>query len=205
MNTQGSSSGAFDWLDGLLFSLGFVLVIGVATTLGRAAGIDVNRGAGRLVLALVFAPLGLRRVLFGAPVLPEPRPGALGSLLSIVGLLASLFGAGALALGGWGLVGVVETPPDFVGQAATYRTEARDRFRFEVRLSNETPAQRAEREAHAAQEEVAAVRRHAADLEQEWQRARAERLQKSTWLALVGAALSGFGSLLLWLRYPRPR
>lgn len=56
-----------------------------------------------LVVAVAFAPVVGRRMIFGAPDRGVMKKGALWSLLGIVGLLALLLGAGTACVGIWGL------------------------------------------------------------------------------------------------------
>lgn len=87
-----------DWLDALLFALGFVLAL-VAVIALQSLGVAVNDDSEEEVLAtgaiaLSLGPILLRRKLFGAPNLPEPRQGPLWSLLSITGILMIMAGVG---------------------------------------------------------------------------------------------------------------
>jgi drug/metabolite transporter (DMT)-like permease len=82
----------FDWIDAILFAVGFVLMIVALAT--------IDLGTLRLVAFLLVAlPIALRRKLFGPPEQPAPRAGAAWSLLSVLGLLGVIVGTMTLAIG----------------------------------------------------------------------------------------------------------
>lgn len=88
----------FDWIDLILFAFGFVTTIGLAIAV-REVGVSVGSGAiGTSALGLSFAPIAIRRAIFGAPMLPPPKTGALWSACSIVSGVSVLLGVGILAL-----------------------------------------------------------------------------------------------------------
>jgi len=92
---------AFDWKDLVLFAVGFVVVVAALSAWAEIAG-EPGKAVTRVVfLTGVFAPIGVRRLIFGRPALPPPKEGFHWSLLSMLGIFMALFGTAAAALGAY--------------------------------------------------------------------------------------------------------
>jgi len=90
----------FDWKDGLLISASLLLTVGSLATLSQHFDVTISDVIMKFtVFVMIAGPVALRRVVFGAPVLPEPRTGALASIVSMLGLLATIFGMALVVLG----------------------------------------------------------------------------------------------------------
>lgn len=103
METTELRTTAFDWKDLVLFAVGFVAVIAGLSAWSWLSGGPHKVVTGGLFLSGVIGPMFLRRLIFGWPALPPPKPGVHWSLLSMLGILFALFGMGAAALGAYPL------------------------------------------------------------------------------------------------------
>ncbi len=186
----------FDWKDGLLLCTGFVGCIGVLLGLKEAFGVSADEGLVELVgLVTMAGPVVLRRLIFGAPELPEPRRGALPTLLSIVGLLASLFGLLAFGGGALHLMSSLREAPDFERETRAALQQAHETFA--VRF----PGQPEEDEATTAARLDADAKASAALQQAAWQQSQAEQRSTSLAVAGVGLLLVALGALATWARY----
>lgn len=178
---------AFDWIDALLFAFGFTSSIGLAI----AFEVDVRRVA----LVLAFAPLGVRRLVFGPPPARELRAGGVWSLVSIAGLLLVLGGTGTLATAAAPFFDAA--PPDFEAEAretyARVDAELASRVSFGLGARDEAP------EARDARRE-AEIQAAAHQARAQWERHRAQRTSTAWKLAAVGLVLVTLGALLVRAR-----
>lgn len=102
----------FDWKGGLLVCGGFLLGIAALYALQEGPDLELDEHGTRLVgLVPLGGPVAGRRAVFSAPQLAEPRSGVLASLLSIVWLLATIFGLQAFGGGVVGGRGGSSRPP----------------------------------------------------------------------------------------------
>lgn len=92
-------SAAMDWKDLLLFAAAFGIVVVGLTAWAEVAGEPPRWMTKVVIVGGLATPLALRRFIFGWPALPPPKEGALWSLVSMLGILAALFGVAAAALG----------------------------------------------------------------------------------------------------------
>lgn len=190
----------FDWKDGLLISGGFVAFVGAAVVMKEAFDLELGRNAFRgAAVAALFGPVAVRRAVFGAPVLPPPRQGVMSSITSMVGLLATLLGTGLLGIAGVGLSHALEGPPDFVAHA---RADA-VAYAVEFAPSNESPEDRAARQAAAAAETEKTVQADAATALEGWRLGRSEQLGLGLRFAGLGAVMVLLGAFANWYRYRR--
>lgn len=190
----------FDWKDGLLFTGGFVLTVAGASALHDLGGVDLGRKeiqAGLTVLA--FGPLVVRRVLFGAPQLPEPRKGIVWSLVSMLGLLAMVFGIGVLALSTFPLARAFGATPDFEADARAEESAAT----ISVTRVGETPEEQRERQELEARDREAQRSAAAARARALWTTQRDGARMTLANMLSAGLALVAFGTFCTWARYPK--
>lgn len=190
----------FDWKDGVLVSAGMIATVAALAAL-RGLGVELETEDG-----LVHAAVGLgmggpvlgRRALFGGPVLPEPRPGALASLASILGLLATLLGMLLGLLGVSTLARTFAPAPDFEAKAIARAREVT--AQVDGILAGVVPGSPAQRDA----EVVAEAKRAAAEQRAEWEANRDHWRTRGGGLTAAGLVLVVLGALAAWWRYPKP-
>lgn len=91
---------SLDWIDILLFFVGFGLVVAGESVLSMRYGVHLGHGLLKDILPLLaFVPPFVRRMIWPPRVVREPKPGFLWSLLGIVGIFALLGGLLAAAVG----------------------------------------------------------------------------------------------------------
>lgn len=186
----------FDWKDGLLVCGGFLLGIAVLALLKGTFGLHADDGVVELVgLLSIGGPLAARRAIFGAPDLPEPRRGALASLMSIVGLLATLFGLLGLVAGARNLSAGFEQAPDFERDARAGLQAGSEALE---RALGDAPGVSS---GEARAELEASVRELATRDRETWESARRELRERGWGLLGGGLLLVALGSLAAWARY----
>jgi hypothetical protein len=184
----------FDWKDSLLVAAGFVVCVTATMLLGRLLDIEVSEGflqfmVGATVLGFPLA----RRRIFGQPQLPEPRRGILWSALSVVGLLASIFGMALIAIFGPRLLGSAD-------EVATTERAADEAPLFEVESTDPVETAKSDAAIDAALREMEAFDEQAekAAIAARLAQRRTERL-----LAAWGLGLVALGAGAAFVRYPR--
>lgn len=189
----------FDWKDSLLIAAGFVVCVTIASTIERWVGIKVSRELMELIVyaSILGFPLARRR-LWGEPQLPEPRRGFFASLLSIIGLLATIAGMALLAIFGPRLFEDRPHRPDFLTQGSDTST---DQPLFEIIEVGEDPdearaRQQAEIDRYEKEREALNV-----ELLDEWHRTQEEHENRDRMLSALALGLLGFGALAIHLRY----
>lgn len=188
----------FDWKDGLLVCGGFLLGIAALFMLRTTFDVDVEGDDGIVELVGLLAlggPVAARRAIFGVPELPEPRSGPLASLLSIVGLLATLFGMLALAAGGLSLTRWLERPPAFELEARGRLEAAHEAVAFKI---DGAPVASTDEDRQAFE---ASVKEIVARDEEEWASRRQHHGRTALTLLGTGLLLVVLGSLATWARY----
>jgi len=196
-----------DWIDAILFAVVFVGGISIIVVLEGTTGESESYAEG--VLLSVVGTFSLRRMIFGAPVLPEPRPGVIWRLLSVLGLFTVLGGAVVFAFSASSLMSANADPPDFVIQASEAQKTATDFSELRALINapkNETEGQRAQRlareEEEEAQRRVERVAKGAALREADWQDGRQRLKSRSYKSAALGLLLIILGAGCLRVRYP---
>jgi hypothetical protein len=194
----------FDWVDTLLVAVGFVVLVVVSVLLSEVARVDVATLPGRQALFLVvLGPSLLRRALFGLPPAVPLRTGPLASVLSILALLATFGGVGAMAVGTWVLMRGFEAPPDFRAEAQVAVAEGKAAaapLLLDFPRPDESAADREVRLKARAAEDLARQARLvdelAAESEGEWQRRRGNDRSKGATIFGVALLLVALGALL---------
>lgn len=188
----------YDWKDGLLVGVGFVACIMVLSTIKSQLGLELGRGmiASIAVASILGMPL-LRRRLFGTPQLPEPKKGVLASLISIFGLLGTIFGVALLVIFVPRLFERGEGPPDYGAE----QHGVGEQLDFEIRsgeVNDEEAAmiQAAELAKYQQEEQEEAAARLA-----EWEQDIEESRAKDRLLTLIALGLLGLGALASKWRY----
>lgn len=185
-----------DWLDALLPALGFVLAL-VAVIARDSLGVAVNDDFLEELLALgaialALGPVLLRRKLFGAPKLPEPRQGPLWSLLSILGILTVMAGVGCMLMSPAFLSTALQARPDFAQQVRSERSA------YDPRVTGVPDPLAIEHAARATRSEPQEV----AFRQTRWEERRAEARGTALLIALVALLPTCCGTLCLRPRYP---
>lgn len=182
----------FDWKDNLLVCAGLILGVAAVAALRVPLALTVGDDdeiVGGLVIALMLGPSALRRAVFGAPKLPAPRSSPVASLVSIVGLFATLAGVALLALVALDAPRAFGSPPDFAAEAKAQLAEV-------DALVGALPMAKPQGEAE--------LERAKASLRESWAEEQAGRRARILQLGAVGLLLAALGSLAAWWRYPRP-
>lgn len=191
----------YDWKDSLLFGFGFVTAIGLLFGVSLYLDVEIGRALTKAaVVGLGFGPLALRRAIFGAPELPEPRPGALASLMSMIGLFATLLGTACAVTGGVSFAATLRAAPDF--EAEVRKAEA-SAPRIEITVHGEDPAVSAERDRKRVEDDAAFRREQVADERRRWEETRAAGRERDLQLFAFGLGLIAVGTFAAWARYPR--
>lgn len=206
-----------DWLDAILVSLGFVLWITIGFFLSKAFGVSPEalsplHGFGILIF-VVLPPVG-RRLIWGAPNLPEPKDGLFWSLLSMFGLLLSIAGMACFVFSVRWFVESFQSAPDFLKQSREFHAGLKDYHGIlaKIKLPNETMAQFEARlkrlKQEGLQERKRSILKYAAEKKQEWRKGNADLRRGGSRAALLGfllVAVGAFGSQLRYLRKPASR
>jgi hypothetical protein len=187
---------SFDWKDGLLVSAGFLAGVALLFLLKTTLGIDADDGLVELVgLLSIGGPLAGRRAIFGAPELPEPRRGVLPSLMSIAGLLATLFGLLALVAGARNLSSGFHAAPDFEREARAGLQAGHDVLEGALRDVPGVSTDEGRAEFEATVQELATRDR------EEWASTQGALRERGWGLLGGGALLVALGTLATWARY----
>jgi hypothetical protein len=202
--TAPARTALFDWVDTVLVAVGFVALVGLAMLLSNVAGVDVANMNGRRALFLVvLGPSLLRRALFGMPPAMELRTGPLASMLSVLALLATFGGVGALAVSSWVLMRAFEAAPDFRAEAEAAVAEG-NAVAASVQLDfppvGETETERETRLAARAAADLARqdrlVDELAAESEESWQLRRNRDRSRGATIFGAGVLLVALGAFL---------
>lgn len=195
----------FDWKDSLLIALGFVACVALATFIERAFGIEIEKEILQVLVGVTILGFpALRRRFFGEPDLAAPRKGIFYSLLSIVGLLATIFGMALLAIFGARLLEAPKTPPDYMSQPAE-PIEGLDEFQVLPNLDGDSahdPEQAANDERVFEQFE-AEMKAWDDEIYAEWHEQQKYHQKTTRWLTALGLGLVVLGALAAYVRYPR--
>ncbi|MCB9538498.1 MAG: hypothetical protein H6704_19790 [Myxococcales bacterium] len=173
-----------DWKDALLFGFGFAGAIAAATLFPEA-----HEPLSHFAVAIALVPSLVRRRLFGPVIPPRTRRGALWSMVSMLGLLLVLAGAGGLTIAA--LRGDPREAPDFEADARAMQARIDADLAPLAALTGDTPTD-AEREA--------GIRRRAADARAAWAAERDRHRAKSLRIAGGAFGLLLAGALLVRLR-----
>ena len=199
-----------DWLDAILFSVGFAGTVALATTLkmnGVAAPVVSFLSEGGTI-ALCVGLLVLRRVLFGAPQLPEPKTGFLWSLVSVLGLFLTLAGAGALFFSARFIADSFSKAPDFQKKALAFEKELKftNSTLFNFQLPNETRKAFLLRMKNAPKkrqrERQQRIQKRAVEYKVSWLKQQQRARKKGFSFGGFALLFLGLGALCNFLRYP---
>ena len=197
-----------DWLDGILIAATFCLGIILASSFPESNLMGSNIS----VMGVLAAPV-LRRVVLGAPNLPEPRAGVFWGLVSITGLLLLFFSVGVFFMASIAIQQSSEPMPDFRAEVesrqAEYSESTReiDAFLNAVVVPAGTPQEEIDRLTEEKKKEREAEKKASVDnrvqeLETEFVQRKKERFEEGVYVLMIGFLVSLLGSACLWLRYP---
>jgi len=202
----------FDWIDQILFAVGFVLSIGIAMVLHEAVenGWVMDSYTDWGIFVVILIPLTIRRLIFGSPEPPEPRSGVLWSTVSMVGLLTTIGGAALFGVALMNFTRASEVQPDFETQARVIVDRSRDwtGFRYTIVPPNESPAQRALREERRQQDRLdrkaQRIEAHQARLMEVWVQRVIAAKETALETCAIALLLLALGILCSAMRYSSP-
>ena len=197
-----------DWIDGVLVAASFGIYIGLDMQFSFSH--EVGRYAGT---SSIFLGPAIRRLLFGAPNLPEPKTGAIWRLASIFGLLTIFFSMGMFALSGLAIQQSKEPMPDFRQDVEQRHAELQSDLTSinamldAVAVPVDTPKEeiqrlQEEKKKEREQKEKLEVEQRIQRLEREYRESKENRYLEGINLIKWSTMVCFIGSFLLRIRYP---